>query len=49
VAAGLPASQAVPAVLVYRLVSLWLLVGIGALFLVATPAGRRRPTSVGRA
>jgi putative heme transporter len=42
VAAGLPASQAVPAVLVYRLVSLWLLVGIGALVLVATPAGRRR-------
>jgi putative heme transporter len=49
VAAGLPASQAVPAVLVYRLVSLWLLVGIGALFLLATPAGRRRPSSVGPA
>jgi hypothetical protein len=32
----------VPAVLVYRLVSLWMLVGIGALVLVATPAGRRR-------
>ena len=38
VASGLPASQAVPAVLVYRLVSLWLLVGIGALCLVAAPA-----------
>jgi len=37
VAAGLPASQAVPAVVVYRLVSLWLLVGIGALCLVASP------------
>ena len=50
VAAGLPASQAVPAVLVYRLVSLWLLVGIGALFLVATPAGRRRtPDDAARA
>jgi uncharacterized protein (TIRG00374 family) len=45
VAAGLPASQAVPAVLVYRLVSLWLLVGIGALFLVATPASRRPSAS----
>lgn len=47
VAVGLPASQAVPAVLVYRLVSLWLLVGIGALLLLADPGstargGRRR-------
>ncbi|NIH68868.1 lysylphosphatidylglycerol synthase transmembrane domain-containing protein [Modestobacter marinus] len=47
VAAGLPASQAVPAVLVYRLVSLWLPVGIGALLLLADPGstargGRRR-------
>jgi uncharacterized protein (TIRG00374 family) len=42
VASGLPASQAVPAVLVYRLVSLWLLVVIGALFLLAgSGAGRR--------
>ncbi|MBB3675117.1 lysylphosphatidylglycerol synthase transmembrane domain-containing protein [Modestobacter versicolor] len=41
VASGLPASQAVPAVLVYRLVSLWLLVAIGAVFLLATP-GRGR-------
>ena len=37
VAAGLPASSAVPAVVVYRLVSLWLLAGIGALCLVAGP------------
>jgi uncharacterized protein (TIRG00374 family) len=37
VAAGLPASQAVPAVVVYRLVSLWLLAGIGALCLVTAP------------
>ncbi|WP_369135655.1 YbhN family protein [Modestobacter sp. I12A-02662] len=37
VAAGLPASSAVPAAVVYRLASLWLLVGIGALFLLATP------------
>ena len=42
VAAGLPASDAVPAVLVYRLVSLWLLVGIGAVFLAATPGSMRR-------
>jgi len=42
VASGLPASQAVPAVLVYRLVSLWLLVAIGAVFLLAgSGAGRR--------
>jgi uncharacterized protein (TIRG00374 family) len=45
VAAGLPASSAVPAVLVYRLVSLWLLVGIGGLVLMATPANRRRTAS----
>jgi putative heme transporter len=37
VAAGLPASQAVPAVVVYRLVSVWLLAAIGGLCLVATP------------
>jgi hypothetical protein len=41
VAAGLPATLAVPAVLVYRLVNLWLLVGIGALVLVASPANRK--------
>ncbi|WP_369138378.1 lysylphosphatidylglycerol synthase transmembrane domain-containing protein [Modestobacter versicolor] len=42
VASGLPASQAVPAVLVYRLASLWLLVSIGAVFLVlGSGAGRR--------
>jgi uncharacterized protein (TIRG00374 family) len=44
VAAGLPATLAVPAVLVYRLVNLWLLVGIGALVLVASPANRRAAT-----
>ena len=37
VAAGLPAAQAVPAVVVYRLVSLWLLAAIGALCLVLAP------------
>ncbi len=37
VAAGLPASQAVPAVVVYRFVSLWLLAAIGALCLVLAP------------
>lgn len=37
VAAGLPASQAVPAVVVYRVISLWLLAGIGALCLVLAP------------
>jgi hypothetical protein len=42
VASGLPASQAVPAVLVYRLVSLWMLMAIGAVFLLAgSGAGRR--------
>ena len=42
VASGLPASQAVPAVLVYRLVSLWMLLAIGAVFLLAgSGAGRR--------
>jgi len=35
VASGLPISQAVPGVLVFRLVNLWLLVAIGALFLLA--------------
>jgi uncharacterized protein (TIRG00374 family) len=45
VAAGLPASQAVPAAVVYRLASLWLLVGIGALCLAATP---RRPAPAGQ-
>jgi len=49
VAAGLPASQAVPAVLVYRLVSLWLLVGVGALFLVATPGSPARRSRRGAA
>ncbi|WP_222195053.1 lysylphosphatidylglycerol synthase transmembrane domain-containing protein [Modestobacter italicus] len=44
VAAGMPASQAVPAVLVYRLVSQWLLIGLGAVLLVATPGSpARRP------
>ena len=47
VAAGLPASQAVPAVLVYRLVSLWMLIGIGSLFLVATPGSPARRTRSG--
>jgi len=42
VAASLPASQAVPAVLVYRLVSLWMLIAIGAVFLVATPGSPAR-------
>jgi len=37
VAAGMPASQAVPAVVVYRLVSLWLPAAIGALCLVLVP------------
>jgi uncharacterized membrane protein YbhN (UPF0104 family) len=37
VAAGLPAAQAVPAVVVYRFVSLWLLAAIGALCLVLAP------------
>jgi uncharacterized protein (TIRG00374 family) len=37
VAAGMPASQAVPAVVVYRLVSLWLPAAIGALCLVISP------------
>jgi uncharacterized protein (TIRG00374 family) len=37
VAAGLPASQAVPAAIVYRLVSLWMLAGIGALCLLRSP------------
>jgi putative heme transporter len=40
VAAGLPASQAVPAVVVYRLVSLWLLAGIGSLCLLTAPPAR---------
>lgn len=47
VAAGLPASSAVPAVLVYRLVSLWLLVGIGAMVLMATPGSPRRRSGSG--
>jgi uncharacterized protein (TIRG00374 family) len=42
VASGLPASQAVPAVLVYRLVSLWLLLAIGAVFLLAGSGASRR-------
>ncbi|MCO7222319.1 YbhN family protein [Klenkia sp. PcliD-1-E] len=37
VAAGLPAAQAVPAVVVYRLASLYLLAAIGALCLVLAP------------
>jgi uncharacterized membrane protein YbhN (UPF0104 family) len=37
VAAGLPASSAVPAVVVYRLVSLWLLAGLGGLCLLSAP------------
>jgi putative heme transporter len=37
VAAGLPANQAVPAAIVYRLVSLWLLAGIGAACLLRGP------------
>ncbi|MFQ1002771.1 lysylphosphatidylglycerol synthase transmembrane domain-containing protein [Modestobacter sp. SSW1-42] len=37
VAAGMPASQAVPAVVVYRLVSLWLPAAMGALCLVISP------------
>jgi uncharacterized protein (TIRG00374 family) len=37
VAAGLPASQAVPGVVVYRLVSLWLLSAIGGLCLLTAP------------
>jgi uncharacterized protein (TIRG00374 family) len=37
VAAGLPASQAVPAVVVYRLASFWLLAGIGGLCLLTAP------------
>ncbi len=37
VAAGMPAAQAVPAVVVYRLASLWLVAGIGALCLVLAP------------
>ncbi|KQS71506.1 hypothetical protein ASG41_19715 [Modestobacter sp. Leaf380] len=37
VAAGLPAAQAVPAVVVYRFVSLWLLAAIGAMCLVLAP------------
>jgi putative heme transporter len=37
VAAGLPASQAVPAAIVYRLVSLWLLAAIGAGCLLRSP------------
>ncbi|WP_165839405.1 lysylphosphatidylglycerol synthase transmembrane domain-containing protein [Klenkia marina] len=37
VAAGLPAAQAVPAVVVYRFISLWLLAAIGALCLVLAP------------
>ncbi|MEI4272284.1 lysylphosphatidylglycerol synthase transmembrane domain-containing protein [Klenkia sp. LSe6-5] len=37
VAAGLPAAQAVPAVVVYRLISLWLLAAVGALCLVLAP------------
>jgi uncharacterized protein (TIRG00374 family) len=37
VAAGLPASQAVPAAIVYRLVSLWLLAALSALCLLRTP------------
>jgi putative heme transporter len=42
VASGLPASQAVPAVLVYRLVSLWMLMAIGAVFLLAGSGASRR-------
>lgn len=45
VASGLPASQAVPAVLVYRLVSLWLLVAIGAVFLLVGSTRSRRGTA----
>jgi uncharacterized protein (TIRG00374 family) len=45
VASGLPASQAVPAVLVYRLVSLWLLVAIGAVFLMVGPRATQAPVS----
>jgi uncharacterized protein (TIRG00374 family) len=37
VAAGLPAAHAVPAVVVYRLISLWLLAGIGGLCLLTAP------------
>jgi uncharacterized protein (TIRG00374 family) len=45
VASGLPASQAVPAVVVYRLVSLWLLVAIGAVFLLVGSGANRRRTA----
>jgi uncharacterized protein (TIRG00374 family) len=45
VASGLPVSQAVPAVLVYRLVSLWLLVAIGAVFLLAGSSDSRDGTA----
>ena len=37
VAAGLPATHAVPAVVVYRLISLWLLAGLGGLCLLTAP------------
>lgn len=47
VAAGLPASQAVPAVVVYRLLSLWLLSGIGALCLVLAPRPGEPGSSAG--
>ncbi len=43
VAAGLPASQAVPAVVVYRLISLWLLAALGALCLVLGPRPSHEP------
>ncbi len=45
VASGLPASQAVPAVVVYRFVSLWLLAAIGALCLVLAPRPVHPPES----